>query len=221
MFMALATVFGSKVLGGVLQGIAGNKQAAAQNKAAYINNQRMLMQAGQQASQAYVQMGSLASQATGLQAEAYRQAQLQGGQQAVMAAASGTIGSSVDAVQEDIEHEAETRSAQLASDLDTQLANIRSQADAAYAGAANGLDRGVKTRSMGSIIGNSVVNAGLSTAMDYLGSRMQFGAGAAKPTGGSGGISHSAGVYGSSSSFSPATASNAANLSKWFGGVKF
>ena len=217
MFMALAAVFGAKVLGGVLSGIAGNKQAAAQNKVAYINNQRMLFQAGQQASAAYTQMGSLASQATGLQAEAHRQAQLQEGAQAVSAAASGTIGSSVDAVQNDIEHEEDERRAQLANDLDTQLTNIRSQANSAYEGATNGLDHGVKTKSMGSIVGGSIVNAGLSTAMDYLGSRMQFGASAAKgATAAATGSSLGATSQGLSQS-----ATNAANLKGLFGGVSF
>lgn len=215
MFMALAAVFGAKVLGGVLQGIAGNKQARAQNKAAYLNNQRMLLQAGQQANQAYAQMGSLASQATGLQAEAYRQAQLQSGQQAVSAAALGTIGGSVDAVQEDIEHEEEVRRAQLANDLDTQLNNVRSQANAAFEGAANGLDSGVKTKSMGNIVGSSILNAGISTGLDYLGARMQFGASKAASTASSGSSSLSASSQGLS------VAQRNANLNKMFGGVNF
>lgn len=214
MFMALAASFGAKALGGVLQGLAGNSQAKAQNRAAFLNNQRMLMQAGQQANQAYAQMGSLASQSTGLQAEAYRQAQLQAGQQQVMAAASGTIGSSVDAVQEDIEHEEEVKRAQLASDLDTQLNNVRSQANAAFEGAANGLDQGVKTKSMGSILGSSILNAGISTGLDYLGARMQFGAG--KP-GSSAGTSRSIGA----SAQGLSAAQNNANLDQLISGVKF
>lgn len=216
MFMALASVFAAKALGGVLQGIAGNKQAAAQNKAAYLNNQRMLVQAGQQASQSYIQMGSLASQATGLQAEAHRQAQLQAGQQEVSAAASGTIGSSVDAVQNDIEHEEDVKRAQLANDLDTNLYNLRSQANAAFEGAANGLQQGVKTKSAGSIIGGSILNAAISTGMDYLGSRMQFGAGAAKTAS----ASTSTSSLGAAATGLSAETRNA-NLNKWFGGVKF
>lgn len=214
MFMALAAVFGAKVLGGVLQGIAGNKQAAAQNKAAYLNNQRMLMQAGQQASQSYIQMGSLASQATGTMAEAHRQAQLQSGQQATLAAASNTIGASVDAVQNDIARQDEERRAELATDLDTQLYNLRSQANAAYEGATNNLDHGVKGQSAGKIIGSSILNAGLSTATDYLGSRLQFGAGAAKSAAGTGSSL-------SSTTQGLSTPASNANLQRWFGGVKF
>lgn len=216
MFMALAAVFGAKVLGGVLQGIAGNKQAAAQNKAAYLNNQRMLMQAGQQASQSYIQMGSLASQATGTLAEAHRQAELQSGQQATLAAASGTIGASVDAVQNDIARQEEDRRAQLANDLDIQLAGLRSQADAAYSGATNNLDKGVKGQSAGKIIGGSILNAGISTATDYLGSRLQFGAGAAK-----GAASSASSTSLSSTSQGLSNSAGNANLQKWFGGVKF
>lgn len=176
MLMALAAVYGAKALGGVLQGLSANKQAKAQNRAAYLNNQRMLLQAGQQANQAYAQMGSLSSQATGLQAEAYRQAQLQSGQQEVLANAAGTFGSSVQAVQNDIQHSQEVGSAEMSNDLETQLNNIRSQATAAFSSAVNNLDQGVKTHSTSSIFGNALVNAGVSTAADYLGTRWQFGA---------------------------------------------
>lgn len=218
MFMALATVFAAKALGGIMQGIAGNKQAAAQNKAAYLNNQRMLMQAGQQASQSYIQMGSLAGQATATQAEAHRQAELQSGQQQTLAAASSTIGASVDAVQNDIAHEEEIRRAQLATDLDTQLGNLRSQANAAYAGATNNLDQGVKTQSMGKIIGGSVLNAAVSTGMDYLGSRLQFGAGAAGKAAGTTKASLSSSSQGLSTA---ATSANSANIRRLMGGVNF
>ena len=177
MFMALAASFGMKALGGILGGLGARKQAKYQNQATYLQNQRMLMQAGQQASQAYTQMGSLASQATGTLAEAHRQAQLQSGQQQTLAAASGTIGASVDAVQNDIQRQDEVQRAQLATDLDTQLFNLRSQANAAYSDATNNLGTAVKAPSTGSIIGNSLLNAGLSTGAEYLGARMQFGAG--------------------------------------------
>lgn len=176
MFMALAIGFGVKALGGILGGISKNKQIKAQNKATYLQNQRMLLQAGQQANQAYAQMGALSSQATGLQAEAQRQARLQGGQQDTLAAASGTIGASVDAVQNDIEHQSDVQRAQLATDLDTQLSNLRSQADSAFSSAVNNLGAGQKTQSMGSIIGKSVLSAGVDTGLNYLGARMQFGA---------------------------------------------
>lgn len=176
MFMALAAMFGAQALSGIVSGLGANSKAAAANKAAFLNNQRIMNQSAAQASKSYAEMASAAGQATALQAEAHRQAKMQGAQQATLAAATGTIGASVDAVQSDIMHQEDARNAQIAEDLDTQLQNLRGQANAALTGGTQNLDQGVKGQSMGSILGSSVLNAGLNTGLNYLGARLNFGA---------------------------------------------
>lgn len=169
--MVMAGMFAAQALSGLLSSSSKRKQQAAQNKATLLQNQRMLAQAGQEASQAYVEAGSAASQATGLLNEAGRLTAIEQGNQAVNAAASGTIGSSVDAVQMDLDRQEQQRKATIAEDLATQLANSRSKADAAYTSAINNFGSGQKVQSTGSMWASSLINAGLSTASSYLAKR--------------------------------------------------
>lgn len=172
MWWVWAAMIASKVVGNVLQSKSQNKQIEAQNKAQYAQNRRMLVQAGMEATQAYAQAGSLASQATGLEAEAGRLAQQQGGEQAAAAAASGTIGASVDAVQMDIRRQEQVRRATVAEDLSTQLSNLRSRADSAFLSAVNNMGTGQNVQSGSSIWGNALLSAGASTAATYASYRL-------------------------------------------------
>lgn len=167
--MILAGIFAAKLLGNILQSKAQNKQIKAQNKAIYAQNQRALIQASQEASQAYAQAGSAASQATGLSNEAGRLTQIEQGNQATASAAAGTIGSSVNAVQLDLERQEQVRKATIAEDLDMQLQNARSRANSAYSSAINNFGTGQKMQSTGSMWTSGIINAGIGTAASYLG----------------------------------------------------
>lgn len=173
--MWLAANFGASALGNLLGNGAYNKQVRAQNRATYAQNQRMILQAGQEANAAYAQMGALASQATGQLAEADRLSTLQRGEQAVTAAASGTTGASVRAVQMDIDRQQAQSREVIARDLMTQMDNLRNQASAAYASAGNNLGTAVKAKSGVSGLFGALGSAAFSTGAVYARQLSQFG----------------------------------------------
>lgn len=171
----LAAQFGASALGSLLGTGAQNKQIAAQNRATYAQNQRLITQAGQEASAAYAQMGALSSQATGQLAEADRLATIQRGEQAVQAAASGTTGSSVMAVQYDIQRQQEQQQAATAADLETQLLNLRNRANSAWSSAYNNLGSAVKGTSAASALFGAVTAGAMSAGGTYINQRLTRG----------------------------------------------
>lgn len=170
-------LYGANAASSLLGQGAQNRQAKYQNQLVADRSQQQLRSAAQDVSALHVQAGQLAADATAKNAEAVRLANQQQGQQSAMAGAAGVRGASVDAVQDDIQHQLDRSQAQTDENYQNQLFTNRQQESRVLQQARNSMPSIVQQRSGFSALRDAASNALVQTGMQYANAYFKFGSG--------------------------------------------
>lgn len=176
--IALGAMAGANLLSGIMQGRAANAGATAANAAAVQANLTNTIRTAARASLVAAQTAQAAKVSAQSGFDLTKQKRTAMGAAVANAAASGTVGASVDAVQDEIEKAAAEVEANRDYEWEvTQENAVQALADTVTMG-TDALQRGVRVQSGTSQALGLLLGAAASTAANYYTSKMNLGLGA-------------------------------------------
>lgn len=175
----LAAMAGMNLLQGVMSQRAANKAAEAENQAIMAANTKNTIRTAARAALLKAQLAVAAKQQSQARADLNKQVLQASGSAAANAAASGTVGASVAAVQNEIDVAASDAEARLDAEWATEQENsLQALADTTTAG-LDSLQSGRKVASVGSQALGLLLNTAANTATTYFTAKMNLGLGSA------------------------------------------
>ena len=173
----LAALAGANLLQGITQARASNKAAAAEAAAIQQANTQNTIRTAARAALIQAQLAAAAKQQAQAGFDIDRQKKQALGAASASAAASGTIGASVDAVQQEIDMAADEADSRLNAEWDLTLANAEQQLSDTVQSGLDALQSGRPVASVGSQALGLLLNTAASTASTYYMSKMNLGLG--------------------------------------------